>query len=146
MEEKGLTGKRIVMLAILLVGLLAVGAASAADNGTADIVSADDTVYIDGSLDEPQEDNVEISTADADSNKLSAANDDLLGETVYVCNSVDDIESAILNTDADVIYLNGGTYSAKKDISINRPVTIEGNGSIIQNVFFIINAKTHAYI
>ena len=138
-----MTGKRIVMLAILLVGLLAIGVASAADNGTADIVSADDTTYIDGSLDEPQEDNVEISTSDEDSNKLSTENDDLLRETAYIGNNTDDIQSAISNTDADVIYLNGGTYTGGKDyiIHVDRPVTIEGNGSTITQVFFSFHSN-----
>ncbi len=130
-----------MVLAILLAGLLVIGAASAADNGAVDIVSTDDTTNFDGSLDESQEDNVEISTSNEDSNKLSTANDDLLGETVYVCNSVEDIENAISNTDADVIYLNGSTYTEKKDIYINRPVTIDGNGSIMEGVFFLIYAN-----
>ena len=52
MGEKILMNKKIMLLAIFLVSLLAISAVSAADDGTADIVSSGDSTNADDILEE----------------------------------------------------------------------------------------------
>jgi hypothetical protein len=114
-----LTGKKIVVLTIFLLSLLAVGAVSAADNSTEDIVGTDDSTDIVIG----EESDIDLSSPNINENPLKAD-----------VKSFSDLNQTINGNNDSEIYLDcdykysDGDDSFKEGIFINRSVTIIGNG------------------
>ena len=110
--------KKLIMLAIFLVSLLAVSAVSAADNVTKEIVSVEETT-----LDVVKETD-DVDSAGDDNQVISAieSNVGTFNDLVNEINVVE--EGGILNLTKDYKYVDGSTLGIK----INKPITIDGNG------------------
>lgn len=111
--------KKIVVLTIFLLSLLAVGAVSAADNSTEDIVGTDDSTDIVIG----EESDIDLSSPNINENPLKAD-----------VKSFSDLNQTINGNNDSEIYLDcdykysDGDDSFKEGIFINRSVTIIGNG------------------
>ena len=114
-----MANRKLIVLSILLVGLLALGAVSAADNGTGGIVGADD------STDMIEDDSI-FASSDNNENVLKANEQ-----------SFDQLNQAINSNSNSEIYLNDDYKYSDDDsnfrngIVINRDVTIYGNNHTI---------------
>lgn len=115
-----------MILAILIVCLLTVGAVSAEDNGTSDIVSADDsTDLVDCTIGEESDSELTFPNANEETLKANPK-------------SFSDLNTKINGNLDGVVYLEENyTYDSDTDsdfihgIAIERPVTIYGNGITI---------------
>ena len=122
LEEKVLLNKKIIVLTILLVSLLAISAVSAADNATSDVVGAEETITDAINVEEEKE------VVSAKENQVFLGNESQVG-------TFDELSSLITNTfeggtlelDKDYKYINGST----EGISIDKQITIDGKGHIV---------------
>ena len=125
--------KKIMLLAIFLVILLAVSAVSAADNATSDIVTVEESTLDALSVDEAKE-VVSVEGNDGFDDLMSDVNDNVLGKSIYVNGSTfTDIGNAIDSAvDGDIIYLNSPYYEGSgSHIAIKKDITIIGNHSTL---------------
>ena len=107
-----------MMFAIFLLGILAIGAVSAADGVTDDIANSDEA------------DSVDLKTQNVeDSDLLGICGDDLLGKDWNVTgNTFKDIQDAIRSAkDGDTLYLEGHTYYGDgSEIDLSKSLKIIG--------------------
>ena len=133
MGEEIMKFKKIMLLAIFLVILLAVSAVSAADNATSDIVTVEESTLDALSVDEAKE-VVSVEGNDGFDDLMSDVNDNVLGKSIYVNGSTfTDIGNAIDSAvDGDIIYLNSPYYEGSgSHIAIKKDITIIGNHSTL---------------
>ena len=131
--------KKLMMLAILLVGLLAVGCASATDDLTGDVISMEDAT----------DESVGIENQN---DELIVSNEDNVLKSTQ--NSFSDLNRTINgNTDTEIYLENDYTYNPDTDsdflhgIVIDRGVSIYGNGITIDGantarIFNVTNSST----
>ena len=155
--------KKLILLAILLVGLVSLSAISAAEDSAGDIASANDDLILEESISD------DLSTSTNEEIELESINDDALtssnedsNDNADTLNSADDSKIAegtaksystlnhmINGNSNDTIYLTENyTYNSSSDsgfssgIEIKRNLTIYGNGITIdgndeKRAFFI---------
>ena len=110
--------KKIMVLAIFFVSLLAISAVSAADNVTEDVVSVEETT-----VDVVKETTDEVVSVENDEN-----GNILKGDTAGFDELMDEIKHG-----TSLVVLSHKNYKIDKGVSIllNRPFTIDGNGATI---------------
>ena len=124
--------KKIMILAILLVGILMFSAVSAADNATCDVASADETP------DDNLDDDLEIAlcensddclnlTSDTSADDILTSNPDTFTNLDAKINGNND---TVINLDCDYIF-NDYDIALKYGIKITRDLTLNGNGHTI---------------
>ncbi len=130
MEEKVLLNKKIMMLAILLVSLLAISAVSAVDNTTSDVVGVEETT-----------DEV-----------VSVENDYYVTELVderidYLSSNLDgtfsDLASDVANANGELVLTKNYVYDSSKDSNYTNGIIIDKE-LIINGKGFSINGNDNA--
>ena len=124
--------KKIMMLAIFLVGMLMLSAASAEDTATADIASADETPDndLDDDLGNALDTNAEISlnqTSDTSTDEILADTPDTF---TNLNKKINDNNDTVINLDKDYLFTDDDV-ALKIGIEITRDLTINGNGHVI---------------
>ena len=134
--------KKIMILTFILAFLLAISAVSAADNATDDIVSADvsdDVVGVENKNETvvaSEGQNDEVMTSDSDERSIVGVNeiDDnkLSSENSVSKKTFDGIQTAInAASTSDVIKLSGTYYGSGEKITIQKKITLMGEGETI---------------
>ncbi|MDO5850335.1 MAG: hypothetical protein Q4P14_03890 [Methanobacteriaceae archaeon] len=121
----------LIVSLILLTICISLGGVSASDANS-------DLSYIDGSA------TIGVANVDIGSNAVSSEN--FSNEIVGQNKTFDDIQKMVNNAkENDIIKLDGNYYGDGKFISINKPLTIDGNGAILdgKNIsqFFYISGN-----
>ena len=144
--------KKMIILAIFLVSLLAIGAVSAEDSNTSDIVGADSSININIIGDESNSDsdssNSILTVTNSDENlKASENNSELLADSPKTFSQLNDLiqssTGSVINLEFDYAYSSADNL--RSGILINKSITINGNGHTIdgknQVGIFWVNAS-----
>ena len=131
MEEKILLKKRLLLIAIFLVSLLAMSAVSATDSNTMDEIAAEDNVMNDMEFEDVLADYSENSISVADDGTFTALQNKIIGAD----------ENSTVTLENDYKYDEGFDIIG---IIIHKNLTIDGNGHTIdalgESRIFLISA------
>ena len=129
--------KKLMILTIFIVSLLAVSSVSAAENATDDIISADTGNEV-VSFEETTN---EVVSVDNDNQVITEGNNSDVGSFADLETEINNVEEGgVLNLTKDYVYSN-----EEYDISIDKCITIDGNGHYIDglSVFTVFTINAH---